>query len=63
MSPNHDETNRKLGINLRIDMLQHDLEENERSWIGSGLGMIHNTVAARLRREIAADELLMSNAG
>jgi hypothetical protein len=63
MPPDQDETNHKLGISLRIDMLQRDLEENERSWIGFGLGMIHNTVAARLRREIAADELLMSNAG
>ncbi len=59
----NDEVNQKVRTKLQIGILQHDLEENERSWIGCGLGMIHNTVADRIRAEITAKQILLSNPG
>jgi hypothetical protein len=56
-----DEINRKLGISLQIEILKRSLNENERSWISSGLGMIRNTVADSLRRDIAEKEAMLSN--
>ena len=60
MPPNQDEIDRKLGIRLQIAVLKNNLEDNERSWIGCGLGMIHNTVADGIRRDIAEKEALLN---
>jgi len=42
MSFNHDEVNRKLGLDLQIEILQRSLVENEDSWKASGLDTIEN---------------------
>jgi hypothetical protein len=60
MPLDHDEINRRLGIHLHIELLQRNLEQNERSWIASGLGMIHNTVVDGIRRDIAVWKALLS---
>jgi hypothetical protein len=60
MPTDHDEINGKLSIRLQIEMLQRNLEENEQSWIASGLGMIHNTIADSIRRDIAEREALLN---
>jgi hypothetical protein len=62
MPTNDDEINSRLGISLQIEMLQRNLEENARSWIASGLGMIHNTVTDSIRRDIAEKQLLLKAA-
>jgi hypothetical protein len=56
-----DEINRKLGISLQIEILKRSLNENERSWKASGLGLIRNTVADSLRHDIAEKEAMLSD--
>jgi len=58
-----DEISRKLGISLQIAILKRSLEENECSWNASGLGMIRNTVADSLRRDIAEKEAMLGHQG
>jgi hypothetical protein len=62
MPTDHDEINSKRGITLQIEMLQRNLEENARSWIASGLGMIHNTVTDSIRRDITEKQILLGAA-
>ncbi|HZL29358.1 MAG TPA: hypothetical protein VFC39_22735 [Acidobacteriaceae bacterium] len=61
MPSDHNEINRNLGISLQIELLQRSLQENERSWIASGLGMIHNTFADSIRRDIAEKEATLAD--
>jgi hypothetical protein len=61
MLSDHNEVNRNLGITLQIEVLRRSLHENERSWIASGLGMIHNTVADSIRRDIAEKEATLTD--
>jgi hypothetical protein len=60
MPSDQDEIDRKLDINLQIAILRHNLDENERSWIACGLGMIHNTIADSIRSDIAVQEALLN---
>jgi hypothetical protein len=52
MSFAHDEVNRKLGLNLQIEILQRSLVENELSWLASGLKGVPNPIAESLVRDI-----------
>jgi hypothetical protein len=61
MPRDDDEINRKLGISLQIEILKRSLDENELSWVASGLGMIRNTVADSLRRDIAEKEAMLAH--
>jgi hypothetical protein len=60
MSLNHDEINRKLGIDLQIAILRRSLVENEALWKASGFGAIKNPIADSLRRDLAEKEAMLA---